>query len=245
MSRDISSNSFTILASKSTQHFAKALEDMNSGTMISNTILLDDFKGTWHFHSSIVSLTLIDIHLAKKICSLWSNAVKLVTISKFLNADALSYFSCIYPMVEIHSVNLQTFFTCSYQKKIVSDLKVWAENHPKEITSASNVLHSDQSEILPLVNHNMETIEVCSEESQMFVHDGIYIVVGGLTGLGWICVEFLAKNNAQLQYPIVQLGVPGYVRTHNGQKAIADFIKGKSEQLGDYEFIIHNGRIQL
>ena len=64
--------------------------------------------------------------------------------------------------------------------------------HCKEGQDSGTGIH----ELLQFSCLNLHDLSVELEEDKLFRKDGAYMVLGGLTGLGWICVEFLARNNA-------------------------------------------------
>nr|KAG5702446.1 hypothetical protein BaRGS_027533 [Batillaria attramentaria] len=55
---------------------------------------------------------------------------------------------------------------------------------------------NDLGQLLRFEVHKLSELSVLTEEDELFKKDCAYVVVGGLTGLGWLCVEFLARSNA-------------------------------------------------
>lgn len=53
-----------------------------------------------------------------------------------------------------------------------------------DLTSVSDLL-----DLLTFRDWQMGQTEVKTDQLQLFRKDAFYVVVGGLTGLGWICVE--------------------------------------------------------
>nr|KAG5702437.1 hypothetical protein BaRGS_027524 [Batillaria attramentaria] len=55
---------------------------------------------------------------------------------------------------------------------------------------------SDMTRLLDFESVSLSDLQVTVVTDKLFRRDSAYIVVGGLTGLGWICVKFLAENEA-------------------------------------------------
>nr|KAG5702438.1 hypothetical protein BaRGS_027525 [Batillaria attramentaria] len=55
---------------------------------------------------------------------------------------------------------------------------------------------SDMTRLLDFESVSLSDLQVTVVTNKLFRRDSAYIVVGGLTGLGWICVKFLAENEA-------------------------------------------------
>nr|KAG5709604.1 hypothetical protein BaRGS_001654 [Batillaria attramentaria] len=55
---------------------------------------------------------------------------------------------------------------------------------------------ADLNQLLSAEKKTLEDISVHAGAEELFRADSIYVVVGGLTGLGWLCVKYLAEQGA-------------------------------------------------
>ncbi|XP_076462908.1 uncharacterized protein LOC143295219 [Babylonia areolata] len=62
--------------------------------------------------------------------------------------------------------------------------------------NAAKTNMADINKLIQFRKHTADAQKGFSPTETRFKKDAAYVVVGGLTGLGWICVEFLARHNA-------------------------------------------------
>ena len=199
----------TVLASKATSHLAKLLSLMftNLGEKDPsdvNVVLIEDIEKASHFNETILSLQLVDADVMSMVAKRWQNAQSLISCSCLLNPEAHNVLACLLPEAELCLMDTQLLYRLPRLRTLVPKVRAWVEAHQSLMPELAQLLHeeppvdaaADFNRLLQFQTLRTKDLSVQVKESQLFRKDAAYLVVGGLTGLGWMCVEFLAENNA-------------------------------------------------
>ncbi|KAK7507754.1 hypothetical protein BaRGS_00000719 [Batillaria attramentaria] len=205
----VSAQQMTLLASSDTLHLARMLLLMRSTTPKTSTCkititTLDELNTATCLEGTVLSLVFLDSSIMSVVIKKWENANHLIALSRLVSPEALSLIMCTCPETEISLVDTQQMFLPQHLKKTVPLIKSWAEGNKEKMKELAKDLHRvssntnsrDLSHLLQMEAHILDNLHIQVEDDNLFRNDSVYIVVGGLTGLGWICVEFLAKNSA-------------------------------------------------
>ncbi|XP_041364321.1 uncharacterized protein LOC121379738 [Gigantopelta aegis] len=209
-----------ILHSNATHPMAKALLLM-FGTIESNInieIIDINCSGSVPRYSEaiIVSTIQLNSHTIKTISNLWPNVKCLVCMDQILPSHANEQLCHQNLKLQIHIVRASDIFTPRSAMDTMPNLIRWIVSHKdmvKKIAETlqhlapqqpeTNIANLTQSSIIQLSGNDGHSIQnVLASEDAMFRSDGVYIVVGGLTGLGWECVHFLSKRGAGVVFII-------------------------------------------
>ncbi|XP_076458184.1 phenolphthiocerol/phthiocerol polyketide synthase subunit C-like [Babylonia areolata] len=212
----------TILASSSTQHYADALQEFFRGRRngkvpyVITVVMVDQLHVLrTSLDETVISLVLLDGNLVSSLIACWNKAKTLITCSSLLQSDALTCACYFAEDVDLVVVDTQLLFHPSALKRQVPRVGEWLRERSRAMSSIMTYLHHDVSSASPAqVEHKesgavldmadllrfqtsqMTSLQVQVSKDQLFRKDGVYLVVGGLSGLGWICVEYLAEKHA-------------------------------------------------
>ena len=199
---------FTVLASGDCLHVAKLVKLLScDGTDRTeddvNIVMIEDLKEENNFHESLLFLVLVDVEMMSSITINWRDARSVISISSLVTKDLQAFMACIMADIQMCYLDTKQVYQLSHLKQIMPKVKNWI-CHTSLMPQVSKYLHytnaqgsdSGISEILQFRTICPHDLSVKLREEKLFKKNGIYMVVGGLTGLGWICVEFLAQNNA-------------------------------------------------
>ena len=199
---------FTVLASGDCLHVAKLVKLLScEGTDRTesdvNIVMVEDLKEGKEFHESLLSLVLVDVEVMACIASNWRGAHSLISISSLVTKDLQAFIACTMPDVQICHLDTQQVYQLRHLKQVMPKIKNWI-SHTSLMPEMSEYLHYRNGEdndtaicsCLQFRTICPHDLSVRLKEEKLFKKNGIYLMVGGLTGLGWICVEFLAQNNA-------------------------------------------------
>ena len=202
-----------ILCSSATQSVANGLQLMFE-TMINNTLIkiVDINSHDVVFTSTetiIVSTIQLNKHVIRHIATLWPRTKGIVCMEQIAPRHASLQFYHQSLNLQIQTVNSSNIFTVSSAMKTMPNLIKWISNHRNVVKKIAEIFQQfpQQSEgnLAQLMNNSTiqlfgrceQSIQnVLASEKTMLRPNGVYIVVGGLTGLGWECVQFLAKRGA-------------------------------------------------
>ncbi|KAL8592692.1 hypothetical protein ACOMHN_037632 [Nucella lapillus] len=198
---------FSILASNDTQHLAEILKLLSvNATKRRNTDvnIIEDMKNNTDYNPSVVSLVLLDVDTMSVMVRGWKNAHSLVSLSCLVTKDLQAYMACTLPDSQLCLLDTQLLFQLYHLKNVIPKIKEWIQKNAGLMSAVSEHLHSTMAEdcvggihdLLQFRSLDISALSVELVSEKLFQKDGAYIVVGGLTGLGWICVEFLAQHNA-------------------------------------------------
>ena len=205
----VDTSQITILASEATLHHAKLLSLIFTNLKekdTSNVIitLIEDIEKVSHFSEIILSLVLLDADVISQVAERWQNAQSLIACSSLITPEAQTVLARLLPEAELSPLDTQLLYRLPRLRRLVPNLKAWIEAHQNLMAEVAQLLHEDPlagatadlNSLLQFQELSCKDLSVQVKEKQLFRKDAAYVVVGGLTGLGWICVEFLAENNA-------------------------------------------------
>ncbi|KAK7490870.1 hypothetical protein BaRGS_00017926 [Batillaria attramentaria] len=204
-----STTKISILASVNTKHLADLLvlmlKSSQNTPLTVSIVLLEDVDHAGEFHETLISLVALDIDLITSATRKWKNAKQMVTCSTLVATEVTSFFVCQKPNAEVCLLDMHLLYQPQQLKQVVPSVKSWLTTNKKDAPEISRLLHvrlpqqpgaNDLGQLLRFEVHKLSELSVLTEEDELFKKDCAYVVVGGLTGLGWLCVEFLARSNA-------------------------------------------------
>ncbi|XP_041378947.1 phthioceranic/hydroxyphthioceranic acid synthase-like [Gigantopelta aegis] len=203
-----------ILCSDVTQPVANALlfmlETIQRGNKVEIVSINSPSLLTRYSEAIIVSTIQLNENTIETMCKLWPNAKRVVCMDQLLPRHADLQLCHRNQQLQIQIVRASDMFTPRSAIDTMPKLVKW-------ILHNNNIVHKIANTFQDLTNHQTEinvarliqcsTIQLSSAdgygiqpvlafEDTLLRPDGIYIVIGGLTGLGWECVNFLAKQGA-------------------------------------------------
>ncbi|XP_041378948.1 phenolphthiocerol/phthiocerol polyketide synthase subunit C-like [Gigantopelta aegis] len=203
-----------IIYSNDTRLVAKALLLMLKTVKRNTTIKIVDINSSSlaprYSEAVILSTILLNEYTIKIVCNMWPIAKRLVCMDQLLPTHANLQLCHQNLKLQIQLVRTSDIFTPRSAMDTMPNLITWILGHKSEVkTIAETLQHVAPQEKETNVTKLMEnsTIQLCgnadhnipnvlASEDALLRLDGVYIVVGGLTGLGWECVQFLAKREA-------------------------------------------------
>ncbi|KAK7088495.1 hypothetical protein V1264_022408 [Littorina saxatilis] len=214
----------TVLASNRTRHFAGVLQGFFTGLKCGkvpytvNVATADQLdRGSAELHETVISLVLLDGNTMASLTASWNNAAYLIICDSLLTSEALSCAYCFTQDMDVCVVDTNLLFQPASLKKLVPDIGMFAKKQSGVIPKVLGALHAevppvglgyaagerrdlsavvDLADLLKFRKSEMTNIEVQVNKDELFREDSSYIVVGGLSGLGWICVQYLAEKGA-------------------------------------------------
>lgn len=199
----------TILASKETFHLAQVVKtfscDFSKASDSINIVMFEELQNECFFGSCLLSLVLVDVEMMTMITKYWKQSDTFVTCSCLVNSDVQTFVSCVLPHTDFELIDTQLLFQQKQLREIVPRIKEWINKNTASMSEISKYLHTEITNdsngntiktLFQFRSAKMSDLSVTFKKDSIFIKTGIYLVVGGLTGLGWLCVEFLAKNQA-------------------------------------------------
>ncbi|XP_059155767.1 phenolphthiocerol/phthiocerol polyketide synthase subunit C-like [Physella acuta] len=207
----ILAKNITILASNDNIKIAKALEILirqsNSASSV-NISTSDKFKETTSCCEILILLERVDKSIIKAINKKTVH-LKIVAISSLVANEDRAYISYKLPRSKLILLCPEEVFSPQEIPRQVLRVRRWLEKRNPEISTVLKQLSATQpardvfvtqpnslTELLAgkLVQCHNQSLRV--DKEKMFRKDGVYIVVGGLTGLGLLTVKHLAQRGA-------------------------------------------------
>ncbi|KAK7490873.1 hypothetical protein BaRGS_00017929, partial [Batillaria attramentaria] len=196
----------TILASSATSHLAELLQVMWKDTAHNKTVTVvkvDELGKAKDISETLLSLVFLDTSTLSSVMNKWKNRSCLVACSTLVSPEALALLACRAPEADLRLVDTHSLYWPTNLCKYIPEIKEWlqADGAFQEIPRALHIKRSgnDSSHMTRLLDFDsvsLSDLQVTVVTNKLFRRDSAYIVVGGLTGLGWICVKFLAENEA-------------------------------------------------
>ncbi|XP_041379424.1 phenolphthiocerol/phthiocerol polyketide synthase subunit C-like [Gigantopelta aegis] len=203
-----------ILSSNATHFVAEALSIMLKSVKRNTNVQIVDItiSGLIPIHSEAIIVSTIQLNKQEiqTIFNLWPKAKRLVCMDQILprNANLQLYHQNL--NLQIQVVRTSDIFTPRSAMDTMPNLITWILGHKSEVKTIAetlqhvapqeketNVAKLLQNSTIQLCGHYGQNIpNVLASEDALLRLDGVYIVVGGLTGLGWECVQFLATRGA-------------------------------------------------
>ena len=213
MSQTINNMRIDILCSSATQVVAEALLLMLKTFNTKFNIEITDMNcsDSMPRHSAEVIVSTIELNklTIKAVCSVWPNAKHLICMDQMLPRQANLQLCQQNPNIQIHIIKSSKMFTPNSAMNTIPNLFRWIKDHNGIVQKLAktfqdlstqdenNLAKLMQNSTFQLFGNNEQNIQnVLATEDTVLRPDSVYIVVGGLTGLGWECVQFLAKKGA-------------------------------------------------
>ncbi|XP_046556231.1 phenolphthiocerol synthesis polyketide synthase type I Pks15/1-like [Haliotis rubra] len=167
-------------------------------------------------HHVLISTTQITTELAQQIVLAWDCLEQLISLEKLISLKVINLLKSVKPRLKIAIVRTQEFLAFCQMDEHIPKLYTWIKKNKQNITKicvsfrdcnyiALNHHHSAPINIAEILetwefnmqeNNNVTTTQLKVPEILLFDRRGMYIVVGGMTGLGCECVLYLASKGA-------------------------------------------------
>ncbi|XP_046556232.1 hybrid PKS-NRPS synthetase pytA-like [Haliotis rubra] len=167
-------------------------------------------------HRVLISTTQITTELAQQIVFAWDCLEQLISLEKLISLKVINLLKSLKPRLKIAIVRTQEFLAFCQMDEHIPKLYTWIKKNKQNIAKICIsfrdcnyiALNHHQSapiniaEILETWEFNMQennsvtTTQLKVPEILLFDRRGMYLVVGGMTGLGWECVLYLASKGA-------------------------------------------------
>ncbi|XP_059163143.1 uncharacterized protein LOC131946413 [Physella acuta] len=207
LSHKIKEDEITILTDEPTEPFAKALELLlkSRRNCIVNIARLESVQNSSPLQGALVALTLLTSDMVS-IMNL-QNLARVVSFSTLMDSSSRTCVSFLAPDADVDIVDVALLFTPRKMMKIVPEIKAFATENQQVISDVLKILNPTANgnstkvrrclqEFLNVQVLKLEPVQVRAYESDLFRKDGVYLVVGGLTGLGQATVKYLAEHGA-------------------------------------------------
>ncbi|KAK6173394.1 hypothetical protein SNE40_016853 [Patella caerulea] len=177
-------------------------------------VSLDEIETIEHGH--ILSLVNLSQQIIHDIIGNWSNAHSLITLNSLIDSLGIAAVHHNRPHVATQILRTEEVYSPAMLLQKVPQIIEWIKSHRDELSAIcksfkSGILGRRRSSVaIPRSIDIMRLLSVTeipfsrslmlppvrAVSGNMFRKDAVYIVVGGLTGLGWECVQFLVANGA-------------------------------------------------
>lgn len=206
LQKKVTSDKVTILASAATKHITDLLQIIltSANKITSAVITVEEVGSVGSLSGTILSLVLLDTGTLAALAQRWEGEKCLISCSCLLSPEAMSFLACVAPTAEARVVDTQLLFRPTKLIKFLPEMYSWLEQQRSLASKLAEALHkvplnessSNMNCLMAFQSHSLDTLQIKIADGGLFQKDAAYIVVGGLTGLGWMCVQFLAENNA-------------------------------------------------
>ncbi|XP_025087737.1 uncharacterized protein LOC112560253 [Pomacea canaliculata] len=213
----VSTPGVTIVSSRRTQSLAHLAESLlltrkcGKDCFVVSVTMSEQLSTTPTLRDTIVSLTLLDGAAIAEMAPRWPNARYLVTCSGLVDGETKACAAMLLPDLDIRVVDTQTLFQSTSLRKVVPEVTKAIKKLGPEVARMTAALHeecgtsddspytdgiTDLAQMLTFRRWEMGQPQVNVGPDELFRKDACYLVVGGLTGLGWLCVQYLAQRGA-------------------------------------------------
>ncbi|XP_067676452.1 mycolipanoate synthase-like [Haliotis asinina] len=217
MCGECSMKDVVILYSHQTRKYAEVMEIILLSKQTRTVSLLTPEEIPNHkAHHALISTIQITTELAQQIVPEWECLQQLISLEKLISLKVINLLKSAKPRLKIAIVRTQEFLSFSQMDEHIPKLYTWIKKNKQTISNICisfrhcNVIalkhhHSapiNITEILETWEFNMQennsvtTTQLKVPEILLFDRRGMYLVVGGMTGLGWECVLYLASKGA-------------------------------------------------
>jgi acyl transferase domain-containing protein/NAD(P)-dependent dehydrogenase (short-subunit alcohol dehydrogenase family) len=199
----VSAAECTVLASNDTYQLALVARSLcgASGKQVS-ILKVEDLHKDCSFSPCLLSLVLLNMDELSFLQKHWKTASRLIACSSLVGSPTRTFFICAFPNADLCLVDTQLLFQQAELKHVVPKVWDWVSKNTALMNEISKNLHAQESkvsgsgELFTFTEKKLSDLTVTVKEDSLFSKSGIYVVVGGLTGLGWICVNVLAEKEA-------------------------------------------------
>ncbi|XP_067674719.1 mycocerosic acid synthase-like polyketide synthase [Haliotis asinina] len=215
LSRQVKMDRVAILFSPETEAASKVLSYILQSDGTKSTVLItpDELATDENCsHMSLITTVAISTDILTTLVSKWCKLKNVITMETISNDRTLQSLRLSKSCPTVYSVRAFDIFAPPAMLENVPKLVAWFKGHQRKIPELFMSLTEEscpQSECTPIsIAEVMQTTCLHLSENGLnmkvmktlantpFQRCGSYIVVGGLTGLGWECVSYLAKGGA-------------------------------------------------
>ncbi|XP_055894489.1 phenolphthiocerol/phthiocerol polyketide synthase subunit C-like isoform X2 [Biomphalaria glabrata] len=208
--RQVKTRTVTVLASENTFHLAQCLNIMLKTTDSSIRVAIINieqlhFEDSINLEETVVSLILTDPRIISALALMKTKPKHFITMYKLIE-DVVTLFSQTLASVHLDFIDTKQLFAPCVLTKTIPQVAEWIKQHRLELNTVLQSLHEDNNcfdentfdlrKLLEVSVYSLSEDYVRAGKSDLFLKDSLYIVVGGLTGLGWLTVKYLAENGA-------------------------------------------------
>ncbi|XP_067676784.1 mycolipanoate synthase-like isoform X2 [Haliotis asinina] len=217
MCGECSMKDVVILYSHQTRKYAEVMEMILLSKQTRTVSLLTPEEIPSHKgHHVLISTTQITTELAQQIVLAWGCLEQLIFLEKLMSAKVIHLLKSAKPRLKVATVRTHELLALNQMDEHIPKLYTWIKKHNHNIMrigvsfkDSKDIALKHQSapvniaEILETWefslqenNNSVTTTQLKVPEILLFDRRGMYLVVGGMTGLGWECVLYLASKGA-------------------------------------------------
>ncbi|CAG5126990.1 unnamed protein product [Candidula unifasciata] len=208
----IKGSSITILTSSSTRGFSQILQDMLTFKDMSHQtrniecVSQEQLQNGQRVHHTVVSLVLLDSSLIEILIKHWPQAECLITVAPLVSSHVKSLMSFHLPHVDVIVKDPSEIFQPRKLLELIPKVKEFLSCQRSQVSKClrggDRLTHrfpevpADLNDLLKVQTVKVNRSSVRVDHHFLFKRDAVYIVVGGLTGLGWVTVTLLTSQGA-------------------------------------------------
>ncbi|KAH9495218.1 hypothetical protein Btru_015701 [Bulinus truncatus] len=206
----VKTNTVTILASVDTRHLAECcqvvLQTLNSSIKVN--IEQIEHLNVEVLEPTVLSLVSVDKRIISALSHLWEKIKHFVTMYTLVEEIMTLMYVC-FPLTSMDILDTRQLFSPHSLIATIPKVSEWVRSKKSESVLLLDCLHErtltcqkfdadnlDMRTLLQFQNYHFSCGVVRAGKSDLFRNDSVYLVVGGLTGLGWLTVKYLVKNGA-------------------------------------------------
>ncbi|XP_067674804.1 mycocerosic acid synthase-like [Haliotis asinina] len=210
-------NNIVILYTNSSKPFANALSYLllSQGAKKVSLANLNDTAQQRNDSVTLIPTVLLTKVEAKRLLTTFTNVLKIICFEPITKRSAQEYLLAALQNLQLHIIRPFEIFSPRVMSATVPKMIKWITSHSKTVFnichSFSGITVSKKEQTAPPLNIsevlNSTVLSLSSDSSldmdsmvtpstHLFQKTASYLVVGGLTGLGWECVTFLAARGA-------------------------------------------------
>ncbi|BFZ24038.1 hypothetical protein BsWGS_27077 [Bradybaena similaris] len=212
LSAHVAGTSITILTSSSTRDFSQllcgmlAFKDGSQQTRTIECVSPDELQNGQGLNLTVVSLVLLDDSLVSILSKHWPQAEHLITVAPLLCSRVKSLVNFYLPEAKVIVMDPSEIFQPRNLLELIPQVKEFLScnrslvskclSGEDKLTDRFPEVTADLDALLKVQAVKVNRSSVRVDHNFLFKKDAVYIVVGGLTGLGWTTVRFLASQGA-------------------------------------------------
>ncbi|XP_048240592.1 fusarin C synthetase-like [Haliotis rufescens] len=166
-------------------------------------------------HHVVISTIQLTEELAQKVVIAWGCLEQLISFEKLMPLKVIHLLQSVKPRLNIAIVRTQEVLAFNQMDEHIPKLYIWIKKNTQNVRKISlwfrdckdkalkrKIAPINIAEILETwefniqENNSVTTTQLKIPEILLFDRRGMYLVVGGMTGLGWECVVYLASKGA-------------------------------------------------
>ncbi|CAG5126989.1 unnamed protein product [Candidula unifasciata] len=227
LSEYIKGNSLTILTSSSTKGFGQILCDIlafkdKKQTRHIQLLTPEQVESGQSLNRTVVSLVLLDASLVSTLINHWPQAECLVTVAPLVSQSVNCVITYHFPDIKVIVIDPSEIFQPRNLLELIPQVKEFLSCHRHQVSKCLSggdrltdrfpEVTADLNDLLKVQAVKVNRSSVRVDHHYLFKQDAVYVVVGGLTGLGWVTVRFLTSQGAG-NIAILNRRAPGEAKT--------------------------------